>query len=423
MVDVDRLTSIALFRDFPAEQRAEIATRLVLRELERGQILVTQGHPSSSIFFVLSGRFIAHTPASEEPIAEIGAGEPIGEIGFFANIPRSATVTATRDSTVLQLDRTVFDEIASKVPQIYVGILATTTRRLAETTARLPSTARLARPRTVVIIGAGNAEIPSLFIDRLRAVLNRHANVLFISGGDERVSDAISDDSRLSDWLNAQELKRDLIVYIADVDLTAWSRKAVRQADEVITIARDDVVRPLGAVEDFAFGIHPPSNRRLVLLHSRRCEAVEGTAAHLSGRDVFMHHHVALHDEDDVESLARFLTGRAIGFVAGGGGGFGPAHVGIFQAFEEHGIKFDLLGGTSVGAAMMAGFAFRCSAQVLIDGAQDIFVTSRGLKRPTWPKYALLDHVNFDSALKRQYPATILRILGEISFLYPPTFQ
>ena len=90
----------------------------------------------------------------------------------------------------------------------------------------------------------------------------------------------------------------------------------------MITIARDDVVRPLGAVEDFAFGIHPPSNRRLVLLHARRCEAVEGTAAHLSGRDVFMHHHVALHDEDDVESLARFLTGRAIEFVAGGGGGY-----------------------------------------------------------------------------------------------------
>ena len=123
-------------------------------------------------------------------------------------------------------------------------------------------------------------------------------------------------DSRLSDWLNAQELKRDLIVYIADVDLTAWSRKAVRQADEVITIARDDVVRPLGAVEDFAFGIHPPSNRRLVLLHARRCEAVEGTAAHLSARDVFMHHHVALHDEDDVESLARFLTGRAMGSLS-----------------------------------------------------------------------------------------------------------
>jgi NTE family protein len=130
---------------------------------------------------------------------------------------------------------------------------------------------------------------------------------------------------------------------------------------------------------------------------------VEGTAAWLSGREVVMHHHVALTDDADMESLCRFLTGQAMGFVAGAGGGFGPAHVGIFQAFEELGVTFDIVGGTSVGAAIMAGFAFLCTPQYITDATDDIFVKSRGFKRPTLPRYALLDHFAFDAALKRQY--------------------
>ena len=59
---------------------------------------------------------------------------------------------------------------------------------------------------------------------------------------------------------------------------------------------------------------------------------VASTKDWLSSRPVFQHHHVSIEDDADFSRLHRFLTGRAIGFVAGGGGGFGPAHVGIFKA-------------------------------------------------------------------------------------------
>ena len=113
----------------------------------------------------------------------------------------------------------------------------------------------------------------------------------------------------------------------------------------------------LNPVETFAFAIHPSLRRRLVRVHERRTGAVEGTAAWLRQRDVTMHHHVALEDDLDFKSLHRFLTGRALGYVAAGGGGFGPAHIGIYKAFAEHGVTFDILGGASVGAAVLGGFA------------------------------------------------------------------
>jgi NTE family protein len=116
-----------------------------------------------------------------------------------------------------------------------------------------------------------------------------------------------------------------------------------------------------------------------------------------------MHHHVALEDQVDIDSLIRFLSGRAIGFVAAGGGSFGTAHVGIYQAFRERGAIFDVFVGTSVGAAMAAGFAKNLEAGDLERGTHDIFVRSRSFRRPTWPRYALLDHKAFDRALAGQY--------------------
>ena len=98
-----------------------------------------------------------------------------------------------------------------------------------------------------------------------------------------------------------------------------------------------------------------------------------------------------------------FLTGRAAGYVAAGGGGFGPAHIGVFKAFAERGVTFDMLGGTSVGAAMLGAFSMLMSPEELDRRTHDVFVVSRAFKRLTYPRYALLDHIPFDRALRRQY--------------------
>ena len=128
-----------------------------------------------------------------------------------------------------------------------------------------------------------------------------------------------------------------------------------------------------------------------------------GTAAWLARLPAFMHHHVALEDQIDIDSLVRFLCGRAIGFVAAGGGSFGTAHVGIYKAFRERGVMFDIFVGTSVGSAMVAGFAKNLEAEHLERGTHEIFVRSRSFRRPTWPRYSLLDHKAFDRALAHQY--------------------
>src|SRR5688572_14868069 len=88
------------------------------REFQRGEILIRQGEPSDALYFVLSGRFSVHLEGVDQPIAEIAQGQPIGEIGFFAGLPRTATVKALRDSRVLAITRERFGKLSEALPDI-----------------------------------------------------------------------------------------------------------------------------------------------------------------------------------------------------------------------------------------------------------------------------------------------------------------
>jgi NTE family protein len=392
-----------IFGDLSASDRSVVLEHVNRRSLKRGEVLVRAGDPSDSVFLVESGRFSVLVGTHPEPVAEVGVGEPIGEIGFFTKVPRTATVVAARDSEVVQLDRAAFNTVVAKYPRIYEAILMSLAGRLAETTARVPVFSNITIPRTIAIVTGGRGGLDPAFLERLQSVFERRGRTLFVGEGDvaKRFPGVAFDHPTVSRWLNAVENEYALVVYIADDTASEWSRKAIRQADQVIIAVSGAAVNGLNPAEAFAFGTHPQTHRRLVIVHENRMPSATATADWLKERPVFMHHHMALEDDVDFASLHRFVSGRAIGFVAGGGGAFGSAHIGIYKAFSERGVTFDIFGGTSVGAAMMAGFAALRDADSMNEVTEDVFVRSRGLDRKTVPRYSMIDHVVFDVGLQR----------------------
>jgi NTE family protein len=395
------------------EALAAAAERLTFR---RGDILVQQGEPSDTLYFVLSGRFTVHVEGATGPIAEIAQGEPVGEIGFFAGLPRTATVMALRDSTVLSLTRERFQEISEAAPKIRDAIILSLARRLAEgvsQTARKP-----ALVRTVAIMQAGASRPSPPFIDLLREVFGAASRTVFLTEKEitERFPAAPLDAPATSSWLNSVEADSDFIFYLADDTLTDWTRKCVRQADALLLVAAAGASTELNPSELFAFSIHPHSARRLVILHEARTDIASGTSSWLEKRDVFMHHHIALQDTADVQRLFRFLSGRAVGFVAGGGGALGSAHLGAYKAFREAGADFDIMGGTSAGAAMAAALAYGVDPERVDDGTHNIFVRSRAFRRPSLPRYGLIDHKVFDRALRAEYGDVVIEDLWKPFF-------
>lgn len=70
-----------------------------------GDRLIGQGDALDSLFVVLDGQFSVTVDGAE--VAQVGAGQFLGEISFIDDRPSSATVTATQDSHVLAILREV----------------------------------------------------------------------------------------------------------------------------------------------------------------------------------------------------------------------------------------------------------------------------------------------------------------------------
>lgn len=63
-----------------------------------------------------------------------------------------------------------------------------------------------------------------------------------------------------------------------------------------------------------------------------------------------------------------------IGIAFGGGGARGMSHIGVIKAFEEFGLQFDYVAGTSVGSLIGAAYAFGMTSTQLYEIAKSLKV-------------------------------------------------
>jgi NTE family protein len=411
--DPEDLSMVPAFAGLSMDELGAVIAKAEPRELRRGEILVRQGEASDELYFVVSGRFAVETATGAT--VEIGQGRPIGEVGFFADVPRTATVRALRDSQVLAITRARFREIGEQLPHLRDAMIGALASQLADATRAGRTTAP---PRTIAIVLAGDTPPAPKFVNLLRRVAHARSHAVFLTrqAVGERFADTPLEDPAIAAWLNALEVDSDILFYVADPTLTDWTATCIRQADLLLLVAAAGAGRALNPAERLGCSVHPPASRRLVLVHDARRASVAGTAGWLADRDPFMHHHVALQDAADVERLFRFLAGRAVGFVAGGGGAFGSAHLGVYKALAEIGADFDIFGGTSVGAAMTAALAAGLAAERVDAGTHTIFVKQRAFQRYALPYYGLLDHKVFDRALRAEYGTTAIEDLWKPFF-------
>ena len=104
-------------RDLEDAERARLAAELETLNLKRGDVLVRQGETADALYIVVTGRFVVTLDGRREPVAELGPGQPVGEIAFLAGGVRTATVTALRDSLVLRLGRAEFERAVGEEPR------------------------------------------------------------------------------------------------------------------------------------------------------------------------------------------------------------------------------------------------------------------------------------------------------------------
>ena len=358
----------------------------ILQEMEwfslpGGRKLFRQGDPANSLYLVTSGCLsvvMRRADGREAKVAQVHAGETVGEMALISGEPRSATVVAMRDSSLLRIGREAFDSLIRRHPDAMFHMSKQLAARLIS--ANRP-TAGTTNVKTIALLPTGPGMACEELGRSLSAALESCGKRVFVL--DKGAS------GRTAEWFHRIEQAHDLILYCAAPTPDSWTRLCLRQADRVLLVAPaqpgPDAATPPQDLARIA------AERRCDLLIVHRSET--GPAGPVPpgrfGVPLDLHCHLRPGNRQDLERLARILTGSAVGIVLSSGGARGFAHVGVVRALRQSGVPLDLLGGTSMGAVVAASVALEWDDAELESRLRQAFVTAKPLRDYTLPLIAL----------------------------------
>ena len=85
-------------------------------EVKAGTVFTTAGRRGSEFFLVRAGT--ARCVRNGQEVTTFGPGDFFGETALLINVPRTATVTALTDMTIMVFERREFSSLLEQSPQI-----------------------------------------------------------------------------------------------------------------------------------------------------------------------------------------------------------------------------------------------------------------------------------------------------------------
>jgi small-conductance mechanosensitive channel/CRP-like cAMP-binding protein len=124
------LADVDLFASLTPEMRHEIALATPVTVYGSGEAIVRQGEPGQSMFVVCTGTVSVVLEPGRQEVARIERGGYFGEMSVLTGDPRSATVLAVGDTSVVEIGADLFRRLAADHPQAieHLGVAAVTRR-------------------------------------------------------------------------------------------------------------------------------------------------------------------------------------------------------------------------------------------------------------------------------------------------------
>ena len=125
-----------LLSAIPDELMAGLFANARPHKLKADQVLFVAGDPGDGCYRIEQGLLkvsMVSPSGTERILAILGPGAIVGEFAMIDARPRSASVTAVRDSELAFISRTSFDNFAEQNPQVYRHIITMLVQRLRDT--------------------------------------------------------------------------------------------------------------------------------------------------------------------------------------------------------------------------------------------------------------------------------------------------
>lgn len=306
-----------------------MATACQYVEVSRGGVIFTEGEKAESFYILAYGRLGVWS--GRRRIGEVHPRECVGEVALLRDGNRTATVKAERDCLLLQLTKKSFETLLENHPKAMLKVALHVTDRLAGAYVQTSKP-----PQSIAIVPMTAHPEFERFCQRLKVSLEAHNPTTLAEPRDELPDMA---------WFNEIEEKRGTVLYQCRTGLCEWSERCLRQADRVMLVGLEAEPTAPGVHEQYWHGLHKRESKLLLVLLG--FGKAKRTSKWLADRKDVQVHHLEWNKPPD--RIARFINRKAFGLVLGGGGARGLAHIGVFKALEERGIKPDLVGGTSMG--------------------------------------------------------------------------
>jgi CRP-like cAMP-binding protein len=120
---LDHLSRIPLFASLNTRDLQRVAKASDEIVIPKGHVLVDQGQAGREAFVIIEGN--ATVRRNGRRVATVGPGAVVGELSLLDRGPRTATVTADEDMTLLVIDQRHFSGVLEQVPALAHKLLAT----------------------------------------------------------------------------------------------------------------------------------------------------------------------------------------------------------------------------------------------------------------------------------------------------------
>ena len=341
--------------------------------LRNGEHLIKPSDPTDCFYFLINGRLREHRLDSQGRASVVvrefsSPGTTIGISRLLLGTPHTTFTTAVRDTELVRFDKAWVTQLMRTNPAGIQSLIKTSLMHDDAQKATHDMPEKSAPKRLIAVIPLSNDVPVQGFTMNLGKVLRQsqgsvkvvtEENILRRFGKIRNVSLMATERSNIWYYISEMEKKHDYVLCVAKPNLSPWTRWILQQVDTVILLAHESCdhsrLSEWETTLDVYNSVFYMAEKRLVVMHRPGGGAISGTNDILQRRRqgigaVQFHHHVTESNRFHYQSIARFLSGTAVGLVLGGGGARGLAHVGAVLALREAGIPIDIVGGTSMGA-------------------------------------------------------------------------
>ena len=131
---LDHLSQVPLFSTCSRKDLQKLGKASDEIEVKQGKVLVEEGKPGHEFFLIEDGT--AEVRRNNRKVATLGRGQFFGELSLLDRGPRSATVIADTDMTLVVLGQREFLGVIDEVPAMAHKLLAALAGRLREADSR-----------------------------------------------------------------------------------------------------------------------------------------------------------------------------------------------------------------------------------------------------------------------------------------------